>query len=113
MMTAGKLDRRIQFRRFAQADDGFSKLQVWSDHGHPVWASKTDMSDGERIRAAQVQSTVTTRFGVRWSPFTAGITAKDRLTCDGIEYDITGVKETGARQTFLEITAAVRTDERT
>lgn len=111
MIYSGDLDRRVQFRRFFQADDGFSKLQVWSDYGHPVWASKTDISDGERIRAAQVQATVTTRFSVRWSPFTAGITAKDRLTCDGIEYDITGVKETGPRQTFLEITAAVRTDD--
>lgn len=109
-MIAGDLDRRVQFRRATLADDGFGQVEIWTDHGALEPASKTDVSDGERWRADQVQASITTRFGVRWSPFTADITAKDRLVCDGVEFDITGIKEVGSRRTFLEITAAARAD---
>lgn len=111
MKGAGSLDRRVQFRRATLADGDFGQVEAWVDHGSPVWASKTDISDGERWRAGQAQAQITTRFGVRWSIFTAGITAKDRLVCEGREYDITSVKEIGGRRTFIEITAAARADE--
>jgi hypothetical protein len=50
------------------------------------------------------------RFTVRWSPFTAGISPKDRLTCEGVEYDITGIKEIG-RRVGVEISASARADQ--
>lgn len=108
-MQAGPLDRRIQFQRATLTDDGLSKVETWADHGSPVWASKSDISDGERWRAGEVAAHVTTRFRVRWSQFTAAITPKDRLTCSGRKYDITGIKEIGRRES-LEITAAARAD---
>jgi SPP1 family predicted phage head-tail adaptor len=107
---AGDLDRRVQFRRAAIADNGIGKTLTFADHGTPVWASKRDVSDGEKYRAAEVQAVVTTRFVVRWSSFTAGITPKDRLVCGGREYEISGVKEIGRRE-FVEITAAARQDK--
>lgn len=107
----GELDRLVQFRRFTLVDDGFSQVEDWDDHGSPVWAQKEDVSDGERWRASEVQATVTTRFTVRWSPFTADITPKDRLVCEGLEYNITGVKEGRGRRQWLEITAAARADQ--
>ncbi len=111
MMTmAGHLDRRVQFRRRSVVNDTLSHTEVWADLGCQVWASKADVSDGERMRAAQAQATITTRFRVRWSSFTVTITPKDRLVCAGVEYDITGIKEVGARHEFLEITAATRAD---
>lgn len=110
MILTGHLDRRVQFRRAQLVDNGLAKREFFADLGNQVWASKADLSDGERVRAAQVQSTVTTRFVVRWSPFTVTITPKDRLVCDGVEYGISGIKETGARREFLEITAAARSD---
>ena len=109
-MDAGKLDRRVQFRRFTLTDDGFTTVETWADHGAPVWASRRDVSDRERMAAMEVSATITTRFQVRWSSFTAGITPKDRLTCEGAEYEITGIKELGRRQGF-EITASVRADQ--
>lgn len=109
-MDAGKLDRRVQFRRFILTDDGFTAVETWADHGAPVWASRRDVSDRERMAAMEVSATITTRFQVRWSSFTAGITPKDRLTCEGAEYEITGLKELGRRQGF-EITASARADQ--
>lgn len=110
MTMTGDLDRRVQFRRAGLSDDGFQESEVFRNHGSCVWASKIDASDGERVRAAQVQATITTRFVVRWSPFTVELTPKDRLVCEGVEYDISGIKERGTRHEFLEITAAARAD---
>lgn len=109
MTVAGNLDRRVQFRRAALVDTGLSKSEVFEDFGWPVWASKVDVSDGERLRAAEQQANISARFRVRWSPFVAGITPKDRLVCDGVDYDISGLKEIGRRE-FREITANARSD---
>jgi SPP1 family predicted phage head-tail adaptor len=104
------LDRRIQFRRAGLTDDGFGMVETWGNHGSPVWAAKKDVSDGERWRAQEMQAAITTRFVVRFSVFSAAITPKDRIAFEGREYDISGIKEIGARRTFLEITAAARAD---
>ena len=109
-MKAGALDRRVQFRRATLADDGFTRAETWADHGAPVWAAKRDASDSERWRAGEVAAQITTRFTVRWSPFTAALTPRRRLICEGREYDIAGIKETEARRQVLEITAAARAD---
>jgi SPP1 family predicted phage head-tail adaptor len=103
-MSIGKLDRRIQFRRYTMTDDGFSKVEAWADHGSPVWASKKDISDGEKVRAGEVSATITSRFEVRSSAFTRALTAKDALTYNGVTFEIFGIKELG-RNKRLEITA--------
>ena len=36
MRGAGKLDRRVQFRRYTESDDGFQMVKGWADHGTPV-----------------------------------------------------------------------------
>lgn len=110
MKGAGRLDRRIQFQRFTETDDGYGTVQSWADHGSPVWARKTDVSDSERWRAGEVSATITTRFVVRYSSFTADISPVDRLTYDGKIYDISGVKEIDGRRAWREITAAARAD---
>lgn len=109
-MQAGRLDRMLRFRRAALQAGAFGQAEVWSDHGLPVWAEKSDISDGERWRAGAVSAQVTTRFRVRWSVEMAGITPKDRLVCEGREYDIVGIKEIGRRE-GLELTAAARIDQ--
>ena len=114
----GSMDRRIQFRRATLVNDGFTTSLQWDadnpgndNHGSPVWAQKTDVSDGERWRAGEVQAQITTRFLVRYSTFTAAITPKDRLVCEGLTYDIHGIKEPpGTRRQWVEITASARND---
>jgi SPP1 family predicted phage head-tail adaptor len=118
MIGAGSLDRRVQFRRAGLVDEGYSTSIKWDaaapendDHGLPVWAKKTDVSDAERWRAGEVSASITTRFVVRWSSFTRGITPKDRLFCEGLTYDISGIKEIEGRRQWLEITASARSDK--
>ena len=111
MTGAGDLDRRVQFKRGTVSDDGYSNVLTFANHGSPVWASRKDVSDAERWRAGEAQAHITARFVVRSSTFANGITPKDRLTCEGLEYDITGIKEIVGRGRFLEITAAARVDK--
>lgn len=111
----GSMDRRVQFLRAAEVDDGFGVVESWelpaALHGSPVWANKRDLSDGERWRAGEVQAHVSTRFTVRYSPFTAAITPKDRLVCEGVTYEIAGRKEGPGRRQWIELTCAARTDQ--
>lgn len=109
-MTAGKLDRRISFERFTVTDDGYQSVETWAAHGGAVYASKTDVSDGERMRAGEVSASLTSRFVVRSSNFTRGLTPKDRIKYKGNAFNIFGTKELG-RNDYIEITAGARTDD--
>lgn len=105
------LDREVQFLRRAGNDDGFtSDAGNFAVHGGTVRAKRMDVSDGERWRAGEVASSVMARFRVRWSPFIAGITPKDRLTSEGLEFDIVGLKEIERRQ-WVEVTGSTRLDQ--
>ena len=104
-MRAGGLDRRVVLMRrvVGGANRMGEPVEAWAP-GETVWASKSDVSDGERVRAAAVGDVLTTRFGVRWSSVTRTLTTADRIACAGVEYQITGLKEIG-RTEGLEITA--------
>ena len=110
-MQSQSLDRLIQFQRADLVNTGFGQSEVWGDHGAPHMASKKDLTDGERWRAGEVAAHVTTRFVVRYSPFTLDITPRDRLVCEGVTYNITGKKELAGRRQGFELTCAARADQ--
>lgn len=108
-MRAGKLDRLVQFQRAPEDSSAFGPVDGdFEDLGTPVWAMKTDVSDGERARAGIVEGQLMTRFKIRWSPFSSGITAADRLVCEGVTYNVTGIKEAEGRREWLEVSATAR-----
>lgn len=107
--TAGALDHRVQILRAAISDDGLQQVETFAAHGAPVWASRRDVSDGERWQAGQVNADITTRFLLRGSGFSRDLTAKDRMTCNGVTYDIAGLKVIG-RGEWVEVTARARVD---
>jgi SPP1 family predicted phage head-tail adaptor len=105
-MDAGRLDRRVTLKRRKSGVNDFGEpVDEWTTLV-TVWANVAPVSDGERWRAGEVQAHITTRFQVRSSAFTRGITPKDRLICGGLTYDISGIKEVG-RLDLLEITADI------
>lgn len=107
-MRSGSLDRSVQFQRASLVNDGLQLVEAWADHGFPEPAARKDVSDAERAQVGWIEATVVSRFTVRASEFTRGITAKDRLTCGGLTFDIQGIKEVGRSE--LEITATARAD---
>lgn len=109
-LRAGDLDRRVAILRTAKIDDGTATVD-----GPPTvigwrWAQKTDVSDGERVRAGQQGQDITTRFVVRWDALTATITAKDYIALDGLLYEVTGAKEVESRREAIEITTNAQRD---
>jgi len=107
-MMAGGMDRRVTFSRATVTNTGLGLTEAWADLG-TVWASRKDVSDGEKAAAGTMQAVVVARFVVRSSTFSRGLTPKDRLTEGGRTFQITGIKEMGRRD-FLEITAEARAD---
>lgn len=105
-ISAGNLDRIIQFLRADMVDDGYqSRPGAYVPHGEKVWAALRYVSDRERYAAGTVGVDAVARVTVRYSSFTAGITHSDRLLCEGRVFGVVGIKETGRRQ-WIEITAS-------
>ena len=108
-MKAGDLNRRLTILRGGTEDDGFQTVSGAFDVVGTVWASRSDISDGERGRAGGIEATATTRFQVRYSAMTAAVTPKDRVKEGTQTFNVLGVKEIGRRIGF-EITASRRSD---
>lgn len=109
-MRASDLDRRVDLLRATVAeDDQGDEVTTWSPIA-TVWAAKADLSDRERILAAQVATSVTTRFRLRWSSLWSGLDTQDRLRCEGRLYDIVGAPKEIGRREGLEITACARAE---
>lgn len=104
------LDRIIQFYRYTEVEGDYGLEKKWAMHGGKQWAKRTDVTNREAWLALEVSATITTRFLVRWSDFTADITPKDTIVSEGRTYDITGIREVSGRREYLEINAAARAD---
>lgn len=108
---AVNLDRLVQFQRFTEHDDGYGVVEIWADHGGKIRAARRDVSDSEKATAGWTEATIVARFTIRSSEFSRDLTPKDRLTHDGLTWEIQGIKEAWlGRFRFLEITARARTD---
>jgi len=107
-LPAGKRDTRIEVLRSVTFKDALNAdIASWSTVG-TIWAAKADVSDGERVRAAEVGAILTSRFRVLRNAFTRTITPRDRIVIGAQTFDITGIKELD--RVGFEITAAARQD---
>lgn len=108
MPSIGELDRRITIERATSVTDPASgePILTWSTLA-TVWASRSDVTDGEKLAGGQVLATLVSRFVVRSTPITKASTPLDRLTHDGEVWEITGIKETrDGRNRFIEVSTA-------
>lgn len=108
-MTASKLDRRIVILRAEMIDDGYGNVQGEFVPIGTIWAHRADIKDSEKFQSGQVSSDVTTRFTVRSSEFSRDINPTDQINHGGLEFNITGTKESASgRFKFIELTATAR-----
>lgn len=106
---AGARDRRITLQRASIVKNALNEdVTTWLELA-TVWAEKLDVSDRERVAAAEVAAEITTRFRILWSTNLANLNPKDRLTFDSKVYDIVVAKEMGRRE-GIEISANARSD---
>jgi len=109
MLASGSLDRRVTLLQ-RQISKGAlnSDVEAWPEFG-TVWASYKPVSDGERMRSAEVAATIEARFQIRWSEGVSVIDPTWRLRFAGRDWDVVAVKEIG-RHEGIEISAAARAD---
>jgi SPP1 family predicted phage head-tail adaptor len=111
-MKPEKLDRRITLQRSTDTQDEYgSPVKVWNTLGPAtIAANYKPVSDGEKFAAGEVGATLSARFTIRYDSAWADVSALDRLTFEGREFDIVGAKEVDGRRQFIEITAAARSE---
>lgn len=95
----------MTLQTFTIAQDTFGQpLETWSTLA-TVWANKRDVAASERVSAHREVSTLASVWTIR---HLSGLTAKNRLQHDGLNYDITGIRELGRRE-YLELLTEVQT----
>lgn len=105
---AGAMDRRITLsRRVLGSQDANGS---YPDESHvafaTVWARKIEVSAREYFAAAQTQAESTVRFEIRHR---ADVVATDRLTCEGVDYELTAPPaEIGRREGLTLFARAIR-----
>jgi len=109
-IRAGDLDRLVTVlsKTNGARDAGGAPTVTWTDQPS-IWAKRTDVSDGERMRSGGVSATLRARFMVRVED-AEGVTALDRIRDEdaGETFDVIGVKRIGFEA--LEITAGAQAD---
>jgi head-tail adaptor len=108
-MDAGALDRRVTIQRATLVEGDYGSDETFATLA-TRWASRKDVSDGEKEQAGGLSGRLVSRFQMRWDTVTALLTTKDRLVCDGRIWDLIGVKLYGGRQEAVELTAVARAD---
>lgn len=113
MTVLGDMRCRLQVQRFTETgvDQYGARSGSWGNVGSPIYASRADVSDGERARATGWDNLQVLRFTVRSMSFAKSITRADRLEYNGVIFEIDGIKELGNRRGFLEITAKTMATE--
>ncbi|WP_010140292.1 head-tail adaptor protein [Oceanicola sp. S124] len=105
-VNAAALRRQIQITRSVEiGHDGLQQTFEWQPFGPTLRASRTDVSDAEKMHAWGQEHLLVSRFVVRATAFTRSIQHTDRLVCDGRTFVLDGIKEVPGRRPFLELTA--------
>lgn len=104
----GELDRRVAILRGGSVDDGTATVTGPLAEIGRRWAKRTDVSDGERIRAGQQGQSLTARFVMHSDSLTKSIAGKDVLVMvkTGERFEVVGNKEYAGRWAAREISAA-------
>lgn len=108
------LDRRIELRRLVGLADAAGQV----DEGAAtvlgtVWASRRDLTDTEKARAAQAEVWVSTRFIMRASALTRSLGQGDMIADGDVVFDVKAVRDPYSddptqRRRWLEISAMAR-----
>lgn len=111
MTTANDLDRRVVIERYTETRNTLNEpVKVWAKFAE-VFANRKDVSDGEKLAAGQLGSSIVARFIIRSSTAARTVSPLDRIIHDGKTWEITGVKQADlGRNRFVEIKATARNE---
>lgn len=100
-IDAGQLDRLVQvLKRVPGQENGWEQVFTYVPSCN-LWAALKHDSEDEQHAAGQTYSVRVVTFTTRYS---SRVTERDRLSCEGITYEVLGIRELGRRE-GLEIKA--------
>jgi SPP1 family predicted phage head-tail adaptor len=103
-MNFSKMDRRLTILNYAPTAGSMGGVaEAWIE-GDTVWAEQRVQPGREVLASGQVNAPQAAIFFLRWR---SDIGAKDRVRCEGIEYDVSSTREIGRRD-GLEIVGTAR-----
>lgn len=108
LMAGLKLNRRVTFLRVDQANTALGVAVTQTPIG-TMWAARSEGAASEREAGGAVESQLAARFIVQATVLARGLRPKDRLTSDGITFEITGIRPWGFA--YLEILAEGQLDQ--
>lgn len=102
-IDAGQLDRRLDvLRRTVASGDKWGDVYAY-EPVNTLWAALKHDAEDERHAAEQAYAVRVVTFTTRYS---ADLFDTDRLECEGVEYEVIGIRQIGRRE-GLEIKARV------
>ncbi|MCA3255077.1 MAG: phage head closure protein [Alphaproteobacteria bacterium] len=98
MIRAGELRWKLTLVATVEAQNAAGEMISTPSAGASFWAKKLGLRADESGRTSGVQANAEAKFLARYR---ADLTANQRLTCDGEEWEITGVQEYGRREGLM------------
>ncbi len=90
-MKAGPRNRRIMFRRYtATTDAAGHEIKTWADYA-PAYADVRFNKGAERRNAAQEGASLPATFTVLRSAAIDALSVTDRISFDGVDWDISSI----------------------
>lgn len=103
------MDRRVTvLKRSTTVNDLNEPVESWASP-FTVWGDVNYVSDAERLRNGTPLATNMIRVVIRSSSQSRAVTPMDRLSVEGREYEINGIKPVD-RLNRIELTASARAD---
>lgn len=101
-MTSSRRDKLVSIQRATVTQDDYNEdIEAWAEV-RKEWARVRYGNAAERREAAQTQSARSATFDLADNALTRGLTAKDRIAWDGIDWNLTapGIPISGGELQF-------------
>jgi head-tail adaptor len=104
-MTAGRRSSLVTLQRFTAVQDDYGEeVQTWADYG-TEWAAVFYGAGAERRQAAMEQGSQAATFEMLSNESTRALTLKDRISFNGVAWDIQGIAPETPKRGEIAITA--------
>lgn len=104
-MTAGRRDQLVTLQRYTTTQDDYGEeVQTWADLG-TEWAAVYYGAGSERRQAAMEQGQQSANFQMLANLTTLGLTLRDRIVLDGVNWDIVSTSPHTPKRGLMEATA--------
>lgn len=104
-MSAGRRDQLVTLQRASAVQDGYGEEALTWGVLATEWAQVFYGRGDERRQAAAEQGTQAATFQLLSNETTRGLTIKDRIVANDVNWDVQGISPDTPKRGLLEVTA--------